>query len=89
AERDAILEADIVLTGKRRQDEADVYVVVQVSTTIDPHDVDRAAERAVLLGRLGRPAVAAVAGGAITASAATLARQRGVWQVLNGHVGRP
>ncbi len=89
AERDAILEADIVLRGKRRQDEADVYVVVEVSVTIDPHDVDRAADRAALLERLGRPVMPAVAGKVLTAGGARRARERGVWQFLDGHMASP
>jgi len=89
AERDAILEADIVLTGKRRQDQADVYIVVEVSTTIDPHDAERAADRAALLERLGRPVIPAVAGAALTAEGARRARERGVWQFLDGHMASP
>ncbi|MBI2911230.1 MAG: hypothetical protein HYY05_03745 [Chloroflexi bacterium] len=89
AERDAILEADIVLTGKRREDRAEVYVVVEVSVTIDPHDVDRAAERAALLARLGRPVIPAVAGRVVTASVVQRARERGVWQALDGRVTSP
>ncbi len=89
AERDAILEANIVLTGKRRQDQADVYIVVEVSTTIDPHDAERAADRAALLERLGRPVIPAVAGAALTAEGARRARERGVWQFLDGHMASP
>ncbi len=49
AERDDILLADLVVQGRRRDDETPVYLVVEISSGIGPHDVERAVQRAALL----------------------------------------
>jgi hypothetical protein len=85
-EREAVLRADLVLTGCRREDQGDVYLLAEISCRVEPDDVDRAAERAALLGKLGRPAIPVVAGREITAEATLLASERGVWAVLDGLV---
>lgn len=78
------MEADIVMRGRRREDEAEVYLVAEVSWGVGLHDVERAAERAALLAKLGLPTVPVVAGKVITYEAASLARRRKTWQVLDG-----
>ena len=88
-ERDAVLEADLVFAGRRREDGAEVYLLAEISAGIRPHDVERAAERAALLQKLGRPVTPIVAGWQINAEAAILAAERGVVHVLNGQVARP
>ena len=88
-ERAAILAADLVLMGVRRADQADTYIVVEVSAGVGVSDVARAMERARLLEKLGQPAVPAVAGERIDAESEALAQARGVWQVLDGHVTPP
>src|SRR5262245_105586 len=47
--------ADLIVRGIRRDDRASVYLVVEVSWTIDTDDVRRAASRANLLGKIGTP----------------------------------
>lgn len=89
AERHAVLQTDLVLAGRRRDDDAEVYLLAEVSAVIDPHDVERAAERARLLEKLGRTVMPIVAGRQIDAEVALLAREGGVWQVLDGQVTRP
>lgn len=89
AERTAVLLADLVATGRRVEDQAEVYLLAEVQAGVGPDDVRRAAERAAILARLGRPVIPIVGGAAITAEAATLARERGVWQVLDGQVTPP
>ena len=89
AERDAVLLADVVFSGRRREDNADVYVLAEVSAGIGPHDVERAAERAALLEKLGRPVIPVVAGWRIDAEALEMASRRGVWHALNGRVAPP
>jgi cell division protein FtsB len=88
-ERRALLLADIVLTGRRNDDQQEVYLLVEVSAGIGPYDVQRAVERSALLAKLGRPVVPVVAGDYITPEAEELARKDGVWQVLDGRVVRP
>ena len=84
AEADEIMEADIVMRGRRREDEAEVYLVAEVSWGVGPHDVERAAKRAALLAKIGLPTIPVVAGQVITYEAARLAHQRKTWQVLDG-----
>jgi hypothetical protein len=89
AERDAILTADLVLSGQRRDDRADAYFVIEISVGIGLADVTRAAQRASLLAKLGRPAVPVVAGEWINSEAITASRSYQVWQVLDGRTSLP
>jgi hypothetical protein len=59
------------------------YLAVEVSWTIGVSDVIRAAERARLLSKLGRPALAAVAGRRIQPDAVDLASRRDVAVILD------
>jgi hypothetical protein len=89
AERDTLLEADLVLSGRRREDQEPIYVLVEVSYGIGRSDVQRASDRARLLEKLGQPVVPAVAGRWIDSDTDRLARAYGVWQVLNGRAVPP
>jgi hypothetical protein len=89
ADRDAIMRTDIVMSGRRRRDGQDVYLVVEISGGIGTHDVERAMERAALLRKLGRPVVPIVAGRWINDEAAILAHERGVWSALGGLLTSP
>lgn len=80
--------ADLVLRGRRPGEDHDTYLVVEVSVGIGPGDVERAARRAAILGRL-HPALAVVAGEGITQEASALTEARGVWHVLDGNVIAP
>ena len=88
-ERDAIMEADLVLSGQRRQDGAEAYFVVEVSVGVGLNDVQRAAERAGLLAKLDRQTVPVVAGNWVNDLAQAAAQGMGVWQVLDGHTVAP
>ncbi|MBI4492505.1 MAG: hypothetical protein HY690_06900 [Chloroflexi bacterium] len=88
-ERESLLVADVVLAGRRRADRVEVYLLAEVSVGIGAHDVERAADRAALLEKLGRPTIPVVAGRSINAEAAVLARERGVWSVLDGRTIPP
>jgi hypothetical protein len=79
----------VVAGGVRRTDRADTYVLAEVSSGIGPHDVERAAGRAHLLERLGRPVVPVVAVERIDPESAALARASGVWQMFDGRVVEP
>jgi uncharacterized protein YoxC len=82
-ERQDAMRTDLVLTGRRREDGADTYFAVEVSVGIGVDDVRRAADRAAVLAKLGRPAIPVVAGERIDPEPAELARAQGVEQVLN------
>ena len=88
-EREAVLEADLVLAGRRRVDQAEVYLLVEVSAGIGSRDVQRAADRAGVLARLGRPVVPVVAGRRINPEASAQAQALGVWEVLDGQASPP
>jgi hypothetical protein len=88
-ERDAIMRADLVLSGRRREDGQDVYLLAELSVGVGEHDVERAVERARLLDKLGRPVLTVVAGDWINDEAAQLAREQGVWYARGGHVTAP
>ena len=60
--------ADIIVTAKDNEDQT-VYAVIEASVTIDDTDIDRAHERALIMGRLTSTAVrAAVIGQDISPS---------------------
>ena len=88
-ERAAVLEADLVLAGRRREDQAELYLLVEVSAGIGLEDAQRAVERAGMLAKLGRPVVPVVAGRWINSEASAFAESWGVWQVLDGHARPP
>lgn len=87
-ERREILDADIVVRGRRWEDGQEVYLVVEVSVGMEPSDVERAVRRAALLSRV-RPALPVVAGDRLLPSGADLARARGVWAVVGGRAIAP
>lgn len=85
-----LLRSDLVALGRRPEDGAEAYLVVEVSAVVDSNDVRRAARRAGLLSNITRlPAVAAVAGNDVTEAARTEARNAGVWCVLDGLASPP
>ena len=88
-EADDILQADVVIRGRRREDGTEVYGVVEVSWGVGLSDVQRASRRATLLARTGMPALPVVAGFWLTPEAQEPARAFKVWQVTNGHVIAP
>ena len=83
AERRDILTADLIVRGRRWEDGTDLYLVVEVSAGIGVSDVERAARRAGLLGRI-HPARPVVAGERVLPDATRAAEDYGVWRVTNG-----
>ena len=81
--------ADMVVRGQRREDGAEVYLVVEVSWGIGTSDVERAVQRAALLAQTGLQTLPVVAGDHITDEAAELCRALQVWQVLDGRTISP
>ncbi|MFN0147578.1 MAG: hypothetical protein ACKVT1_13775 [Dehalococcoidia bacterium] len=70
-EFDDVSRADFILAGRRPVPGGgdDVLAVVEISFTIDPHDIERAARRAAILSRAGYDVVAVVGGYELTADA--------------------
>jgi archaellum component FlaC len=89
AEADDLILADVILRGRRREDGTEVYLVVEVSSVIDPHDLQRATERAQILAKLGTPTLPVVAGLSMTTEATIVAKQMQIWQVLDGRTYAP
>jgi hypothetical protein len=89
AEKDEVILADVVVRGRRREDGTEVYLVVEVSWGVGPHDVERAVQRAAFLSKLGIPALPVVAGKTVTDQAAHLARAKQVWQITDGQFEAP
>ena len=87
-EKAEIMQADVVLSGRR--DDTQVYVVVEVSAAVDRADVDRAARRANFLEKaIGAPVLPVVAGQRILADAERRAVSARVWRVLDGTAQPP
>jgi hypothetical protein len=84
-----LYDTDLVVRGRRLGDGTEVFLVVEVSWGVGPYNVERAAERAVLLSHTGLTAIAVVAGKRILPEAATLARQTQVWQIADGQAIPP
>ena len=66
-----------------------MVAVAEVSWGVGIHAVERAVRRADLLARLGFTTLPVVGGKAVTREAAELARQQGVWQLLDGRLVAP
>lgn len=81
--------ADVLVRGRRVENGREVYLVVEVSWSVDPHDVERAVQRAELLTHIGVEVIPVVAGEVLTADAGILAHRHKVWPLTNGHTIPP
>ena len=81
--------ADVVVHGRRRGDDTEVYLVVEVSWGVGLYDLERAVRRAGILGRLVAPVLPVVAGNGVTAEARSRCDAEGVWLVLDGRLVAP
>jgi len=85
AEVEEISRLDVVVRGRRITDDSPAYLAVEVSTKIDANDVERAARRATLLGKIpGVVALPVVAGEQIAPKGSEALKQTAVWTVLDG-----
>ena len=84
-----VRRADLVVCGTRRKDRALVYLVVEVSWTIDLEDVERAARRSVHLAKTGLSVLPVVAGETVRPEAADQAQKLKVWQMTNAALVEP
>jgi hypothetical protein len=83
-----VLLADLILTGRLPPPTGPsaVWVVLEVSTTVDRRDVERAQRRAALLRQAHYPAIAVAGGTEATAGARQAASEAGVALLLDGHI---
>jgi hypothetical protein len=84
-----VQRADLIVRGTRRTDGVPVYLVVEVSWTVDTNDVERAARRAALLAKAGTIVMSVVAGEKIGEPARLLAPTRHVWQMTDDEIVPP
>ena len=83
-----VLLADLILTGRLPTPPGppEIWVVLEVSATVDRGDVERAQRRAALLRQARYPAVAVAGGREVTAGARQVAGQVGVALLLDGRI---
>jgi hypothetical protein len=83
-----VLLADLILTGRLSQPAGPlaIWVVLEVSATVDRRDVERAQRRARLLRQARYPAVGVAAGTEATAGARRAASEVGVALLLDGRI---
>ena len=84
-----LLWVDLIVRGRRKSNDDEVYLVVEVSWTIAESDVERAARRAALLGRIKSPALAVAAGKFLSEEVAARARDENVWLFVEGMAHPP
>ena len=78
-ERKALRAVDLVVRAIDRDTRRTIYFAVEVSRTVNNHDVIRAADRAAILGRIVQEqGIGAVVGGAVIPQAVQRAQERGV-----------
>jgi hypothetical protein len=86
---DEIVWADAIVRGRRREDDQEVYLVVEASWGVGPYDVQRADKRAKLLAKAGVTTLPVVAGMWVTPDGELAARAIKVWRVTNGRAVPP
>ena len=79
-----LLWLDLIVRGRRKSGDEEVYLAVEVSWTIGESDVERAARRAALLQRIKSPALAVAAGKFLSKEVAARARDENVWVFVEG-----
>jgi hypothetical protein len=88
-ESDTILLSDLVIRGRQRGTDTEVYLVVEVSWGVGIEDVQRTANRAALLTKAGVTAIPAVAGEWVIPDAQQFAPAMKVWQLTPSRVTPP
>jgi hypothetical protein len=86
---DEIVWADAIVRGRRRDDDQEVFLVVEASWGVGPYDVQRADKRAKLLAKAGVTTLPVVAGMWVTPDGELAARALKVWRVTNGRAVPP
>jgi len=84
AERDDLLETDVVIHGRKQTDGEEVYLIVEVSWGIGLGDIERVLKRAQTFTKLGWKTLPVVAGGWASADVREAAKRDGVVVLLDG-----
>lgn len=84
-----LLALDLVARGRRRDDDAETYLAVEISWTIHDDDVQRAARRADLLRRQYPLVIPVAAGQGFSPNTFLKARELQVELVVNGQTLHP
>lgn len=84
-----VRRADLVVRGTLREDRKPVYLVVEVSWTVDLEDVERAARRGEYLEKTGLSVLPVVAGETVRPGAADRAQELKVWQMTTAALVEP
>jgi hypothetical protein len=82
------LDLDVVVSGtpRERPEIGEIWIATEVSSVVDRTDLERAARRAALLRKLGRPVVAAVAGRRLTEGVEASLKGAQVVSLVGGQV---
>ena len=88
-EANSLLHADLVIRGRCKETKSEAYLTVEVSWGIGVSDVERAADKAELLRKMGKTAFPVVAGACISPDAMAPTKARKVWRVTNGKATAP
>jgi hypothetical protein len=83
-EREVLSVVDLLVRGRRKTDGQEVVLVIEVSWRIAPNDVERAAQRAEILGQRGISATPVVAGREIDDASREAARTANCALVMDG-----
>lgn len=85
-ELDNVLALDLIVRGKSRKhvEKGNFFLAVEISYIVDPHDIERARQRADLLKKSGFQAIPVAAGKNITDDAWDAARKHQVVILQNG-----
>jgi len=84
AERKDAALIDLLLRGQFLPERAQGFIALEISATLYPDDIERAARRAEIFRRVFPVVAPAVGGHGITAEARTLAQEKGVRVTLDG-----
>jgi DNA repair exonuclease SbcCD ATPase subunit len=84
AERVELSVTDLLARGRRQTDGQETVLVVEVSWSIAPYDVERVVRRAEIFTRRGIAAIPIVAGREVSDDARSVAQQMGCAIVLDG-----
>ncbi|MBO9350485.1 MAG: hypothetical protein J7449_03295, partial [Thermomicrobium sp.] len=86
-EGDDLFEADLVVSGRlSTAEQPEVWVIIEVSATVDRFDVERAVRRATALRQLHPLVLPGVAGVRLTEGGRELASEAGVVVITDGKV---